>query len=137
MARVNNFLSMMLNILKLLSLSYEQQKDALPDYVYLPDELVLSFDEVYILFDQVIDANLVNEQQIEKIAEINKAFEFMEEHKQTENPWTYEAVESGENWKNIRKLSREALALFSEKEDRLDLSWVTYVGSKKDERKTK
>jgi hypothetical protein len=124
------FLSMMIETLKLLACGYEDQKAFLPDYVYLPDELVISFSEAHLLFEQVVDAGLVSQVQIEKINAIDALFDAMQKDRAVDDPWTYEAVQNGENWRKIRALAHDSLAAFEINDCHPDLSYITYVGGK-------
>lgn len=124
------FLSMMIETLKLLACGYKDQKAYLPDYVYLPDELVLSFSEAHLLFEQVVDAGLVSQVQVDTVQAVSAMFDAMQKNRAVVAPWTYEAVQYGEDWRRIRNLARDALAAFEITDCHPDLSWITYVGGK-------
>lgn len=127
MSNEEAFLSRMIETLKLLACGYEDQKASLPDYVHLPDELVISFSEAYLLFEQVVDAGLVSQDQIEKVQAVEALFDTMQKNRAVDDPWTYEAVQSGENWRRVRALAQDALGAFGVTELHHNLSWATYV----------
>ncbi len=126
------FLEMLLQAVILLALEYEDQASSLPEFVCLPDEVVLTFDEAYRLFDQVIDAKLVTEAQIAAIKTIDRFIQGMNSKKDTENIWTVEAMKTSLDWQQLRVLARNTLPLFSVTETKPNLDWLTFIPGKKD-----
>ena len=125
------FLEMMVQALALAASDYEMQIRSLPDFVFVPDEVALIFDEAYVLFDHVIDAGLVDEAQIHAVSAINNFLDAMSKKKGDDNPWTLEAMARSADWHNLRLLARNSLKLFHRSQDGVDLFWVTYVQSKR------
>ena len=126
------FLEIMLQAILLLALEYEDQASSFPEFVCLPDEVVLTFDEAYRLFDQVIDANLVTEAQIAAIKTIDCFIQGMDSKKDAENIWTLEAMKTSPDWQRLRILARNTLPLFNVTETKPNLDWLTFIPGKKD-----
>ena len=57
------FFEMLIEALRLVASEAEIQIEVLPEWVHIPDEVALTFDECYVLFDQVVEAGLVNIEQ--------------------------------------------------------------------------
>lgn len=131
MAAEEKFLEMMIDAIRIIASDFEVQVKAFPDFVFVPDEVVSTFDETFLLFDQVIDANLVDFAQIRAVNEINDYFEKMNNKKVEDNQWTLEAMQTSPDWQHLRLLAKNALALFGSSDNKPNLGWVTYVKNKK------
>ena len=57
------FFEMLIEALRLVASEAEIQIEVLPEWVHIPDEVALTFDEFYVLFDQVVEAGLLNIEQ--------------------------------------------------------------------------
>lgn len=118
---------MMVEAIKIIASDFETQVKAFPDYVSIPDEVVSTFDEALRVFDQVIDANLVNEIQSKAVYEIDKYLEKMNEKKDYDNQWTLASMQSSPDWQHLRLLGNDLLALLGVSDKTPKLGWVTYI----------
>lgn len=125
------FLAMMINAIGIVASDFETQVRVFPDFVVIPDEVISTFDEAYILFDQVIDAHLVTETQKNAVKAIHNDLEEMDNKRNDENPWTLEAMQTSADWRHLRSLAKEALALFGIADIQPNVAWITYMGGKK------
>ncbi len=71
------FFEQLIQSLQLLAAEYDTQVKSLPDFVHVPDELVLIYDDCFRIVDQLIDAGLVNKQQSAKLKELDKILDKM------------------------------------------------------------
>jgi hypothetical protein len=132
MSNAIRYLEMLIDTIKLLAMGYEEQQRSLPDFVCLPDELVLSFSDAYSLLDQITNAGLVSEKQQVAVHKIEKQFVSMDmKNNGKENPWSDNAVRYSDDWNSIRTLAREALLEFGITEFKPNLSWITYIKGKR------
>jgi hypothetical protein len=127
MSTVRYFFGILLDAIRLAASDYEDQVQALPDFVFKPDEVALLFDDAYVGFHQVIAAKMVTDPQIEAVKAIDTFFDEMSSNKDKEKIWTLEAMETSPVWQELRLLARNALRSFNLALDKPDLSWGTYV----------
>ena len=126
--------AILVDTLQLLARSAEQQIRAFPSFVHIPDELALTFDNVF----GAVRANLVVDGLLEEpawstICEIDRLFEEMTDAYQRgdRNIWTTEEVRRAPEWADIRRLATLALAELGEAPCDPDTSWNIYVGGPK------
>ena len=100
-----------LNLLKesveLLSLSYEKQRSALPDFVEdIMMDIVDDFLNAFYLIPQLIDKGLLSEKALQKIVSCYVQVRINIEHAE----WSKaEAFKSHESWGWVRELANESL----------------------------
>ena len=121
-------LNMLLQSLQLLATDYEQQVKAFPEYVHVPDEIALTFDDTYALIDSLKQDGLITATQNEKLRQIDTLLEKMS---QDENAWTCEALRTLPQWEDVRRLARETLKAFHTPPQNPDLFWLHYVPDQK------
>jgi hypothetical protein len=126
MQKEETYLEMMIQSLKLVALDAEMQIQLLPQWVHIPDEIALTFDDSYILFDQVIWAGLVNSEQIEAVRTLNRILDEMSDS-DDKDLWTLQAIRTSPKWAETRGLAKDALRKLGYEIDRPDLGWITYV----------
>lgn len=117
-------LSMLLQSLQLLAANYEQQVKAFPEYVHVPDEIALTFDDTYALADSLKQEGLITSTQNDKLRQIDTLLEKMS---QDENTWTCEALRTLPQWEGVRRLARETLRAFHTPRQNPNLFWLHYV----------
>ena len=130
MQREKIFLDQLIESLKLVAADAETQIGLLPEWVHIPDEIALTFGESYILFDQVIDAGLVDEKQAELIHHLDRKFEEMSGPVHHEF-WTLDAMRTHPKWEEFRELAAAALQKLGQELTTPNLGWITYVGGEK------
>lgn len=106
------FFSALVECLLLLSASCTQQIEAFPDFVCVPDELALTFDERYAMVPCLLENGFLAPSQKQMLDTINDDFDRMDENK---NIWSLEALAIAEEWSKIRLQARTLL-------DSLDLA---------------
>lgn len=126
----DKFFEMLMDALYLLAADYLTQEKTLPDFVFLPDEVISIFSEAYLLFPQVIDAGMVNDTQINSLRDMNDFIKEMEEKKE-QNIWSVEAMRYHPDWNRLRAFARSALADFGKTPTLPHPDWISYVKSGK------
>ena len=116
----------LVDALQLLAADYETQVNSLPAFVHVPDELALTYNNCFLLVDQLIEHGLINELQKVKLEALDATLDHMSEQG-SEELWTLDALESHCCWQKIRSQATELLYLFGRQKQRPDLSWIEYV----------
>lgn len=108
--------------LKLIALPAEKQIQMLPDFVWVPDEIALGFDDVYLMIPQI--DKLISDHGLTLLKELDQLFEEM-----SEEPlfWSLEYFESGDLWKKVRLLARSILEDLREPVDMPNLEYIEWV----------
>jgi len=121
-------MDMLLQSLQLLAADYEQQVKAFPEYVHVPDEIALTFDDTYALVDSLKSEGLVTSVQDNKLKQIDMLLETMSHD---ENVWTCEVLRTSSQWEEVRRLARETLRAFHTPRQNPNLFWLHYVPDQK------
>lgn len=85
----NFHVSMLIQALQLLAATYEEQINALPEFVDVPDEIALTFDEVYLLVENLDKEGLITTSQKTALAQIDSVLEQMSKK---EDIWTLDSL---------------------------------------------
>ncbi len=117
-------INMLLQSLQLLAANYERQVKAFPEYVHVPDEIALTFDDTYTLVASLRSDGLVTPAQEHKLGQIDTLLEKMS---QDENVWTCEELRTSSQWEDVRQLARETLKAFHTPRQNPNLFWLHYV----------
>jgi hypothetical protein len=68
---MKQYLTQLIQATQLLAADYETQHNQLPDFVHLPDELALIYEDAILLLDQIIQAELITLEQAMLFREID------------------------------------------------------------------
>ncbi len=99
--------------IRLLAADYETQIRSFPGFVHIPDELALTYNDCFLLVDQMANAGLLNEHQLARLKELDGALERMSE-KESEEMWTLDALKKNAEWQDIRLMASELLGRVDE-----------------------
>jgi hypothetical protein len=121
------FLFELIQSLQLLAADCNTQINSFPDFVFVPEEIISTFDESYILFNQVIEAGLVNQNQVQAVTGINDFLDEIYNHKNEYDLWSLEALKSDPTWEKIRMIANAALMSFGKQKDKPDLGWIKFI----------
>lgn len=101
--------NMLIEGLKLLSVSYEDQVSFLPEFADVPDDVIGSFENAFLLLPQLVENNKLSNRVISSIL---RTYNKMQ--------WCLRNVElddfSNDEWNRLRELSKESVRLL-EKEN--------------------
>lgn len=110
--------------IQLLAADYEIQRNALPSFVHVVDEIALIFDDCALSTQQLVNAGLVNESQSAKVVEICQQ---LDEMSSSNSLWTLDALRDDLHWSHLRKKAQDLLALLGEQRKRPELYWLNYI----------
>ncbi|RNC83389.1 MAG: hypothetical protein ED557_11910 [Balneola sp.] len=92
--------------LNLLASSYENQKNSLPDFTEVKDEIIASFGDAFLLLPQLIEQDFLSKKAI---ASIIRCFNWMELAARNDSVSDLESFINHETWSKVRELAGEAL----------------------------
>jgi len=125
MANERWFLEALIESLRLMAADYETQVAALPQFVCVADEIATTYDETYLLVDQIVAAGLIDPAIVARFANIDEQTEAMSERTEL---WTLDTLRTAPEWQNLRTQARDILAALGESPRPPSLEWITYVG---------
>jgi hypothetical protein len=110
--------------LKLLASSYDDQKNYLPDFVDVKDEVIATFGDAFLLVPQLVEQDFLSKNAI---ASVVRCFNWMELATRDENISDLESFKNHENWQKVRELAAKALDDMNEEKGKPDLSHIDWV----------
>ncbi len=120
-------LKALVDALRLAASPPAQQIEALPDFVHVPDEVALVYDDAFIRVPQIREADLIDDDQVQALAELDQLFDEMSDATDTDQLWTIEAMSTDERWLRSRQLAAKALARLGRPVGRPRLDGITWV----------
>jgi len=103
-------LEMVVDALRLVSLPADEQVAVLTDFVHVPDEVALLYDDAWRLVPQIREAGLITDEQYEVLARLDRHHEEMSKAPKEDSLWTIQAMREDKRWEEGRRLAVEALA---------------------------
>jgi hypothetical protein len=120
-------LEMVVEALRLSALPSHQQAAVLPDFVHVPDEVALLYEDAWLRVPVLREANLLDDAQYESLARLDQQYEEMSDAADKDWVWTVDAMERDERWARSRQLAKEALAALGHAEGLPQFPGVTWV----------
>lgn len=117
-------LQMLVEALRLLAAEWAAQVRALPAFVDIPDEVALTFDEVYRFVEDLGSAGLITPAQRTMLDGIDR---LLAEMSKDSSLWTIDALRTAARWHEVRSSARALLDALGEKPQPPCLFWVRYV----------
>ncbi len=112
-----NAYKLLIESLKLLALSYEEQKKNLPEFTDVPEDVVSSFENSFLLLPKLVEKGMFSNYSL---ASLLRVYNLMQ--------WCIRNVDlndfSNEEWDKVRNLSRETLKLIGEPIEKPDIDYV-------------
>jgi len=106
-----------INSLKLLSLSLNEQEAYLPEFADVPDDVLSSFENAFLLLPPLIEANNFSNNSIASILRLNNKIQ-----------WCLRNVDlddfSNIEWNNVRQMAKEVLRTLDIPLDKPDLDSI-------------
>lgn len=119
---------MLVEAARLLAADPQVQEASLPSFVHVPDELLLTFGDAFLLAPRALEAGAITEEQFRMAAQLDRACE------QTEVPEHYpdalEAVRQSASWAILREQANALLDSLGEERRPPDLDHVVYVSTR-------
>jgi hypothetical protein len=119
--------ALIVNALRLAALSAEDQAAALPEFVHVPDEVALIYDDAYVVVPQLCEAGVITDNQAEALSELDRQFTEMSDAHDRATLWTREAMRVDKRWSEARRLATQALSLLGAAPGPPDFSGITFV----------
>lgn len=113
-----------IQIVKLIALSAEKQIQILPDFVEIPDEIALAYNDIYLMIPQIEEEKAFPIRIVELSRQLNLLFNSMSKDALL---WSMEYFEHGKLWENIRQLARSILKELNEANDTPDLGFIQWI----------
>ncbi|MBL6991826.1 MAG: hypothetical protein ISR65_18735 [Bacteriovoracaceae bacterium] len=110
-------------VLKLISADFNTQKRSLPDFVHVPDEIALNFDEIYIFVNSLYDKKFIDIEHLNKLKEINSNFNKMDSNKKL---WNLNSLKTSSEWQDLRETASKLLYSLKVQQTSPDLFWINY-----------
>jgi hypothetical protein len=117
-------LSMLIQSLQLLAASYEQQVNALPAFVDIPDEVALTFSETFLLAGPLVEKGLITFDQQVELKQLDALLEQMSDDK---NLWMLTSLQTAPQWEHVRQEAERILLSFRVPKQAPNLFWLQYV----------
>ena len=110
--------------LRLLASSYENQLSYLPDFVDIQDEVVTTFGDTFLLLPQLIESDFLS---MKAIASIVRCFNWMDMTVRNESISDLESFKNHESWQKVRLFADKALEDMGEEKKKPDLSYINWI----------
>lgn len=120
---------MLIQSLQLLAAPYEQQIKAFPHFVDVPDEIALTFDDVYTFADALVRESLLTSEQKDAVEQLNTYLDQLSDKK---DQWTLSALQTSSQWNRVRDMASNTLALIHVPKKAPNLFWIQYLAQKGD-----
>ena len=124
MKQEEEYLAQLIQATQLLAVDYNTQRQTLPDFVHLPDELAIIYGDAILLLDQILQTALITTDQAMLFKEIDSLLYDMEQQKQV---WTEEALHDQTEWMTIRHKAKKLLHLLEEPVQTPVLTFLAYL----------
>ena len=124
--QIDRHLDALVNSLRLLAARFKDQMAMFPEFVHVPDELALVFDDCIQLLPQIVEAGLISTDAEQSVRRIVK---MLAERSAKGNAefWTLDALERGKAWDEIRSLAVGALELLGFANVAPTMDRITYI----------
>ncbi|MFY0256511.1 hypothetical protein ACDQ55_21465 [Chitinophaga sp. 30R24] len=123
MEHINEYKSL-IESLKLLACSYDEQKLLLPNFVDVQDEVLNTFYESFLLLPVLIESNYMSMRAIAAIVRLNNWITLTEQDGASMNLISFK---EGSEWNKVRALAKKALDELNEGLTLPDLSSINWV----------
>ncbi|MES0489517.1 MAG: hypothetical protein ABUK01_05950 [Leptospirales bacterium] len=115
----------MIESVRLLAANYTDQIKVFPQEVNIPDEIANIFDECYSSISLSDIREWLDTSQLSILKEMNSLLDQMSDH--CKECWSLESLESGDKWKQARRIAKRWLESLSSELKQPDLFWINYT----------
>lgn len=121
---ITNLYNMLLQALRLVASSSNVQISVMPNFVNIPEEIALIYNDAYLTLTQLQNQNLIPKEALEILKKIDELFE-----KMSKDPslWTLDILENDKNWRLSRDLDKSVLKSLHERYDKPNLDFIHWV----------
>jgi hypothetical protein len=121
------FLERVVDALRLAALPAEDQVAALPDFVHVPDEVALLYEDAWVLVPQIREAGLLTDDEHAALARLDRHYGEMSDAPDKDSLWTLEAMKHDDRWTKSRQLAVDALAALGRTPGRPEFPGITWI----------
>jgi len=126
--RANQLWASLVDSLQLLAADYETQRETIPNFAHLPDELALIYSESLLCIerhtDELVDSGSLSESALQKLRELDDTLEHMSGKPSL---WTIDALIHSSEWQQVRERAREILRQLGIPLSPPKLDWISYI----------
>lgn len=126
MNHINEYKSI-IQSLRLLACSFEEQKMSLPSFVDIQDEVLNNFYESFLLMPVLIENNYIPMMAIATIVRLNNLITITEQDEASMNLTSFK---DGFEWSKVRALAKKALEELNEELTLPDLRSINWIPRK-------
>ena len=109
--------------LRLLAADYEIQAAVLPNSVHKPDEVAMTFGELFLLGEHILRAGLIDDDTYKRLRELNALLDRMSDRKEL---WTMDGLRKRLEWTEVRHMARDLLRRLGMPVTRPNLYWIEW-----------
>jgi hypothetical protein len=121
------FLERIVAALQLAALPAKEQRQVLPDFVAVHDEIALTYEDAFRLVPLVRAGGMLDDAQVAVLAELDHLYEEMTDAEDRDWVWSLDAMETDERWERSRSLARKALSLLGKPSEEPELKGITWI----------
>jgi hypothetical protein len=126
--RADQFWARLVDALQLLAADYETQREAIPNFAHLPDELALIYSESLLCIeqhtDELADSRSLSGSALQKLRELDDTLARMSGKPSL---WTIDALTHSSEWQQVRERAREILRQLGVPLSPPKLDWISYI----------
>jgi hypothetical protein len=121
---MDRLMEALVDAVRLLAAEPQDQIDALPGFVHVPDEIALTYSDAYLAVRPLGGRGSYGQREEGLLDGLDRFLAQMSEDKSL---WTLEALRTCPQWHTLRLLAREALDALGRDRGQPDLSWIQYI----------
>ena len=114
---MENHYRIVIESLKLLASSLEEQESYLPDFADVPDDVISSFENAFLLLPVLVERNELTKESIVSILRLNNKVQ-----------WCLRNLDlddfSNTEWNNIREMAKDTLQVIGEPAGKPDINHI-------------
>jgi len=126
--QANQFWARLIDALQLLAADYAVQREAIPSFAHLPDELALIYSDCLLCVERsankLMNYGILSESAFRKLRELDDVFRYMSEKPDL---WTIDALIHSSEWSQVRMNAREILRELGIPPQTPQLDWISYL----------
>jgi hypothetical protein len=124
--RADQFWARLVDALQLLAADYGTQREAIPNFAHLPDELALIYSESLLCIEQHADelVDFLSGSALQKLRELDDTLARMSGKPSL---WTIDALTHSSEWQQVRERAREILRQLGVPLSPPKLDWISYI----------
>lgn len=126
--RADQFWARLVDAIQLLAADYETQREAIPNFAHLPDELALIYSESLLCIeqhtDELVDFGFLSGSALQKLRELDDTLARISGKPSL---WTIDALTHSSEWQQVRERAREILRQLGVPISPPKLDWISYI----------